>query len=219
MSRDLFSFRVELSIRCPRCDRPVYIDGPVLTAHCGSCQADLEIPEDYWIETIGSSCGKMQAARIGEGTGSVLIGRFQGNLTLARFDPYCDECKTDFEDPWDLPPGSTYTCDKCGATYPVSSPPDWLSEGLPRVRELINALFADDASELRSGESTAVPVALSCPECGGSLEVDGTTRFVHCEYCDAQVYIPDGLWLRFHAGGRKRRWFVVCEYAEYDEDG
>ena len=119
----LFSFRVEFSIQCPRCDRPLPLDGPVERAHCKSCQSDIDKPRDYWTETLASSCRKMQKVKIGEGTGSILIGTFQGNLTLARFDPYCDSRKTSFDDPWQLAPGTEYTCSKCGAVYSVQTPP------------------------------------------------------------------------------------------------
>ena len=217
MDGNLFSFRVEFSVRCPRCDHPVFLDGPILTAHCKSCQSDLDVPADYWIETIESSRRKMQEVGIGEATGSMLIGVFQGNLTLARFDPYCDECKTDFVDPWNLEGGSVYSCGKCGACYPVSEPPSWLSEGVSGIRLLINALLAEEGSGDDAHASGAEPVALSCPECCGLLRVDGRSRLVSCQYCEAGIYIPDGLWLRIHSGSRKRRWFVVSQFAERSE--
>ena len=211
----LFSFRVEFSILCPRCDHPLPLDGPLRKVHCPSCQSDVEVPRDYWTETLGNACSDMQETDIGAGSGSMLIGTFQGNLTLARFDPYCDECKTGFEDPWNLSPGVPYLCAKCGASWPVQLPPPWLKEGVPRVRQLINALLA--GGEPGSGPPGPDPVSLSCPACSGQLEVSGSSRLIRCGYCGGQVYVPDDLWLRIHGRRMKRRWFVVCEYADEGE--
>jgi hypothetical protein len=210
----LFSFRVEFSLQCPRCDMPVPLDGPVAAAHCRSCQSDIDIPRDYWVETLGNSCGKMQDMEKGMGTGSMLMGMFHGNLTLARFDPYCDSCKTSFIDPWHLEAGDRYVCRKCGLGYPVDAPPPWLSEVVPRIRMLINALFAGSpASEAGSD----VPESITCPSCAGLLNVDGSARVVRCDYCGGQVYLPDSLWLRLHGGKRKRRWFVISEFMDEDQ--
>ena len=209
----LFSFRVEFSIRCPRCDRSLPLDGPLEKALCGSCQSCIEIPGDYWTETLANSCRKMQETDEGIGSGSILIGAFHGNLTLARFDPYCDNCKTDFEDPWNLEHGTTYICRTCGIGYPVQAPPPWLVSEVPRIRTLINAIL-NELPETGTGSKGIQPEPISCPSCAGHLKVDGSTRFVSCRYCGSQVYLPDELWLRFHGGKRKRRWFVICEYED-----
>lgn len=209
----VFSFRIEFSIQCPGCDRPLPFDGPLERAHCNHCQSDIDIPRSYWIENLASSCRKMQKTEKGMGTGSILIGIFHGNLTLARFDPYCDNCKSSFDDPWKLVHGTSYICTECGMTYPVQQPPGWLSSEVPRIITLINALFSENDSTSGGGSGTK-PESISCPTCAALLEVDGTTRFVKCKYCGGQVYLPDDLWLRFHAGKRKRRWFVICEYMD-----
>ena len=207
---DLFSFRIELSMACPRCDHAVPVDGPVSRAHCMYCQNDLVIERDYWITHIGEACSDMQNTPLGQGSGSMFLGTNTGNLTLGRLNPYCDNCKTDFSDPWGLSPGTVYECAECGSRWPVSSPPEWISLALPRVKLLINALLEkDNCSEF--GHSGASLISLSCPSCSGDLSVDGSSRLVRCRYCDTQIYLPDDIWARLHGTKRKRRWFVVCE--------
>lgn len=209
----LFSFRIELGMNCPRCDHPVPVDGPISRAHCIYCQNDLEIERDYWITLIGEGCREMQSTPLGEGTGSMFLGTHNGNLTLGRLDPYCDNCKTDFADPWNLVPGTFYQCGECGSSWPVQLPPDWLGRAVPRVRILINALLEHDATEANPFADSS-PMSLSCPSCSGNLQVDGSSRLVRCGYCDRQVYLPDSMWARLHGTRRKRRWFVVCEYGD-----
>jgi len=55
------------------------------------------------------------------------------------------------------------------------------------------------------------PVAYSCPQCAGSLMIDGTDRLVKCSYCETRVYLPDDLWLRLHPAKKKSRWFIGFE--------
>lgn len=215
----VFSFRVEFSIQCPRCDSPLPFDGPLESAHCNHCQSDIDIPQSYWIENLANSCRKMQNTETGTGTASMLIGTFHGNLTLARFNPYCDNCKTFFEDPWNLVHGNRYICTECGIGYPVQQPPGWLTSEVPRINTLINAIFSENASTC-GADSGMIPESISCPSCAALLEVDGTTRFVKCKYCSGQVYLPDELWFRFHPAPKKKRWFVgfKAEVIETDAD-
>jgi DNA-directed RNA polymerase subunit RPC12/RpoP len=206
-----FSFRVELSIACPRCDHPVPVDGPVFSAHCIHCQHDLDITEEYWTDHLREACKDMQNTPLGQGSGSMMFGTNTGNLTLGRLDPYCDNCKTNFINPWELKPGTVYTCGKCGSKWPVDAPPPWLSNAVPGVILLINALLETDKNE-SNPLSGSRAVSVSCPSCSGNLSVDGSSRLVRCTYCDTQVYLPDELWVRLHGVKRKRRWFVVCAY-------
>lgn len=207
----LFSFRIEFSIQCPRCDGHIPVNGPMEEVRCPGCRSVIEVPREYWTDTLGASCRKMTQMEKGGGTGSILMGTFRGNRSLARFDPYCDRCKTDFEDPWHLAPGTVYRCRQCGAGYPVAAPPAWLSGGVPGIRLLINALL--EPEEHRE-EDAPEPVTFSCPSCAASLEFDGNGRILSCRYCGADVYLPDEAWSRLHSGRRKRRWFVICGHGD-----
>ncbi|MBN2608481.1 MAG: hypothetical protein JXA64_05145 [Candidatus Fermentibacteraceae bacterium] len=211
----LFSFRVEFSIQCPRCDMPVHLDGPVATVHCGSCRSDIDIPRDYWVDTLLGSCRKMQHMEKGGGRGSILLGTFRGDLTLTRVDPCCDRCKTEFIDPWHLEPGTSYVCRQCGIEYPLAAPPEWLRKGVPGIRLLINAVLVEEDPSLKE---IPCPVPLSCPSCAATLELDGSSRVIRCSYCGDDVYVPDTIWRKYHPGGRKRRWFVISEFSNEDAE-
>ena len=205
----MFSFRVECSIKCPRCDRPVFLNGPVTSVRCRSCQSEIDVPVDFWEGILEDGIPDMRETELGTGTGSTIFGTFNTSLTLGRLDPYCDSCKTDFENPWQLAPGEEYKCRECGELYPVSSPPQWMAEKLGGVAMLINAeMNGKDGEDDRA--ETSEPVALACPQCGGWLQVDGSERLISCQYCDVQVYLPDDLWFKLHPVRKKRRWFVVC---------
>ena len=201
------SFRVELSIKCPECHKPVPLDGPMEIVQCESCDTDIPFTREYWVETLSEAHSKMRSVKIGQGTASMILGAFAANLSLARFYPYCDQCKTDFSPSWKNSVGGDYTCGSCGVKYPVNSPPSWLRKGIPGMQFLVNALLEVQSSKELS--SSTSPVVLACPSCSASLDVDGSTRFVDCSYCNSQVYLPDDLWMKFHKVKQKRRWFVV----------
>ena len=50
---------------------------------------------------------------------------------------------------------------------------------------------------------------MTCGQCGGTLEIDGSTRKVGCSFCGADVFIPDDVWVRLHPASTARRWFVL----------
>jgi hypothetical protein len=55
-------------------------------------------------------------------------------------------------------------------------------------------------------------VVLNCPKCGGALTITAeSTRMTPCEFCQAQVYLPDDLWQALHPVKTARRWYVRCE--------
>lgn len=183
------------------------MDGPLEKLRCPGCRSVIEVPREYWIDILGASCRKMQDMEKGRATGSILMGTFMGDRSLARFDPYCDRCKTDIEDPWRLEPGTIHRCANCGTHIPVESPPRWLQDGVPGASLLVNALL-----ELSETESLppSIPGPFSCPSCAAILEITGDSRLVDCGYCGSRVYLPDNVWHRLHPPDRHRRWFVMC---------
>jgi hypothetical protein len=61
-------------------------------------------------------------------------------------------------------------------------------------------------------EDAARPVVMACPHCGGALRLSGESeRLVPCQFCKADVYLPDDLWRRLHPAKTVREWFVRFE--------
>ncbi|UCH79143.1 MAG: hypothetical protein JSU81_04125, partial [Candidatus Coatesbacteria bacterium] len=107
-----------------------------------------------------------------------------------------------------------HTCPRCEATTPVTPPPAWLAEAITPPRWLLNAEIQEEKAEPppeegEAVEAAAAPVAFTCPQCAGSLLVDGRDRMIRCTYCGVNVFLPDELWFRLHPARKKRRWFVV----------
>jgi DNA-directed RNA polymerase subunit RPC12/RpoP len=198
---------LECSIKCPKCDAPVFLNGPWETAHCDRCQADISIPHDYWTDMIGDIVSDVKN-EFGEGDGrqSTIFGTFNTTLLYARLQAYCYECKEDFDPDENAAEPYIHTCKKCGHEIPVAPAPKWLKKGCKAVGLVVNADPEGKAEDKTPPASE--PIVFSCLKCGGALEVDGTTRLVPCGFCGVKVYLPDDLWLRLHPAKTKKRWFV-----------
>jgi hypothetical protein len=200
---------IECGVKCPKCDNPVPLNGPWESAHCDHCQADFDVPRDYWTDIFKDILGEIKEGELGEGEGrnSTIWGTFNTTLMYGNQIPYCLGCGTDFPEASLKPDAGTLACAKCGETVETALPPAWLAEFRPRLLVGASVSGADEPQP----EGVPGPVAFTCPKCGGALVVDGSDRLVPCQFCDVKVYLPDDLWLRLHPAKSKSRWFVVFD--------
>ncbi len=200
---------IECGVKCPKCDNPVPLNGPWETAHCDHCQADFDVPHEYWIDIFKDILDDEKSGELktGEGSNSTIWGTFNTTLMYGNQIPYCLNCGTDFPEASFKPDAGPLACSKCGETVETAPPPAWLAELHPRLLVGGSLSVADE----KQPEGESGPVVFSCPKCGGALEVDGKDRLVPCQYCNVKVYLPDDLWLRLHPAKSKSRWFVVFE--------
>lgn len=198
---------------CTSCGNPVVVNGPLAGPSCPSCRKELEIPPDVWESIIGDYIGDYHGTEPGSGNEGTLMS---GGLTLRYTsiklpppDPACPAC----EENWDLESvengaNRKMVCGKCGRetdTYPA---PSWLRGVVQSAKQIF---FAEKESEQSESPMDAAvkPVALSCPQCGGGLLITAESeRTVPCKYCNVDVYLPDGVWLKLHPAKVAKFWMV-----------
>ncbi|MCD4846761.1 MAG: hypothetical protein K8R76_01060 [Candidatus Aegiribacteria sp.] len=201
---------IEMSIKCPHCDSPVHIDGPYRKILCRSCQSEIDFPEDVWKDLLEDVQGEVvNEFEEGEGSSSTIFGHFNMSMMYARLKAYCRSCKRDFDMETEYTGQDTLVCPDCGARTPIFPAPEWFKGAMSKAKLIVGAL--PDIEDVSEPEGLSGPVAFSCPQCGGSLMIDGKERIVICEYCETNVYLPDDLWLRLHPAKKKNRWFVGLE--------
>lgn len=84
-----------------------------------------------------------------------------------------------------------------GRTEPA---PRWLTELVPSL-DAITTTAAEPPAPLTE------PVVMQCPTCSAGLNIDASReRTTTCEYCQASVWLPDGLWRKFHPVEQARWW-------------
>lgn len=197
---------LQLRIDCPECGNPTPLNGPLEVGHCDSCQADINIPHDYWkmiIETILEDLHELQEH---EGHNSTIMSSFNTNVLYGRLTPCCPKCKTTYPIYETLDRDYTLSCSKCQTQTIIMPAPGWLRKMFPNAQVLYNAVIVEKALAPTIGD--ARPVVFSCPQCGGALKVDGQDRILTCQYCNVDVYLPDDLWLRLHPVKRMLKWFI-----------
>ena len=197
---------IEMSISCPECDAPVHIDGPYRKVLCSTCQSEIEFPEEVWNGTLEDVKDEVPGFNPGEGTNSNIFGHFNMKLTYGRLAPSCSKCKRDFVIEKDYSGTDKVTCPDCGTVTPAFAAPDWFRKIIPDAGLIVGAWPNNEA--VQDNKAVSDPVIFSCPQCGGSLMIDGKERLVNCEYCATRVYLPDDLWLKLHPAKKKNRWFI-----------
>lgn len=203
----MISAALEISIKCPKCDHPVPLDGPVESAHCPSCQQDAAISPEYWKDIFKSILEDMNELKEGEGRNSTIFGEFNTTLLYGRQQPRCGKCKTTFQLPSDLSKEAELVCAKCGEKSLLFPTPEKLRQAGTKAKAFVGAALKG-APPTDAGTASK-PVIFLCPQCGGSLHIDGKDRMVNCTFCKADIYLPDDLWLRLHPAKVKGRWYTV----------
>lgn len=198
---------MEITIDCPHCDSPVHVDGPYLNLKCGKCHSEIEFPEEVWKGTLEDVRSDVSGYEKGEGTNSNIFGHFNMKMTYGRLDFYCLKCKRDFEVEDDYSELTVVRCPECGSESPVYPAPEWFREAVPGA-SLIAGAWPEGESGPEPDDEKPKPVAYSCPQCGGSLMIDGEKRLIECQYCSTNIYLPDDLWLTMHPVKTKTRWFI-----------
>ncbi len=197
---------IEMSIKCPECDASVHIDGPYRKVFCLACQSDIDFPEEVWKDLMQDVATGIHDLKTGEGTNSNIFGHFNMKMTYGRLDPYCRKCKRDFDMKKDYNGIDKMICPDCGTSAPAYVAPDWFREATKATGMTVGAW--PEKSNPGDEQSVSDPVAFSCPQCAGSLRIDGKERLVRCEFCETRVYLPDDLWLKLHPARKKTRWFI-----------
>jgi len=205
---------------CPHCGNPVIVNGPMTEPACGSCQQKVAVDDDLWKELVGSYLEEYDELEPGEGKeGSIDTGSMELKFTYVRLPPptpACPDCETE----WDLDEVQTgfdgeVTCKQCGRTTSSFPAPGWFKGLFPAATQIFfGEREAGGATGDAPGMDGSGAIALSCPKCGASLPIGpDTDRTTTCKYCEADVYLPDGVWLRLRPAKVAKFWLVRFEDA------
>jgi DNA-directed RNA polymerase subunit RPC12/RpoP len=208
---------LEMSIQCPRCDGPVVVNGPFTELTCPGCSEEIDLNPSIWadlLEDVGTEIA--EETEDGEGGRSTIWGTYNTTLFYGRMRPYCMKCKRDFDLEGDRREGGMIVCPDCGTGTSIRKAPDWFHKVFSGAFLIVGA--ADHSNDTDESAALDEPVSFTCTGCGATFKVDGRERTVKCEHCDAPVYIPDDLWLRFHPAPVKKRWFVGFRWEAIDSD-
>jgi hypothetical protein len=101
---------------------------------------------------------------------------------------------------------------RCGASTTTFPPPPWLTAVEPDALQLFGAVKegAPAGSESVGLREERSPISFTCPDCGANLKIGPESpRVVDCQYCKADLYLPDPLWRALHPVKKRVPWFVA----------
>lgn len=211
---------LEMGIQCPRCDGPVAINGPYTKLVCPGCSEGIDMEPSVWQDLLEDLPQEIaEDYEEGYGGKSTIWGTYNTELFYGRMKPYCPECKRDYDLLNDSREGGRIACPDCGTARSFQDPPAWWRDVFSEAFLIIGAEEPSDESNLE-GDPLQGPVVFTCTKCGAAIKLDGSSRELNCEHCDAEVHIPDDLWLRFNPPDRKKRWFTGYrwEMDTYEEE-
>ena len=194
---------IEMSINCPRCDSPVMVNGPFTKLNCPGCGEAIDFTPAIWADLLEDTRNELLDMNEGEGSKSTIWGTYNTYIFYGRLAPYCKECKKDYDIQADYSGTDTITCEDCGATRPVEKPPEWFNTVFKGVKMLIGV-----SRKACKHKPLTRDLYMSCPNCGASIQVSGSSRNEKCSHCNSSIILPGELWKHIHPVPVKERWFV-----------
>jgi hypothetical protein len=184
---------MRVAMECLHCASKIPVNGAKQSVKCDECLRSSPV-RDIAEELASASLGQTH-----------LGSKFTFNIDEDDSNPCCTQCDAKIPiDAFASHFGATVDifCPACGASCPVYPVPGWLKSQLPNALQIFGGdpSAADELDALRVAEPEAPkPVAFSCPKCGAGLEVDAKApRAMACQFCSANVYLPDSLWKLLH---------------------
>jgi DNA-directed RNA polymerase subunit RPC12/RpoP len=197
------SYAIQIRTSCEACGSPLPLNALVPTLACPACSHRNTFSDEFWRALLQND-GDLA------GSSTVFIGNRQVAFSAERAPPVCAGCGAELnERELRTAAGNGAWVCACGHRTPVRvAPPSAAAPGLL-------LLVGEDDGQLPSPGATQPvpngprPVYFGCPQCGGTLRVDGSARLVTCEYCNAASYLPDDLWHVFHPVHTARPWYAI----------
>lgn len=202
-----FLFKIRTS--CPECGDPLILDGPLRSIRCLACQSLVEIAPSNWQRIMEYRKDNKVRKRVLP----VVLGfasEFTFNMRMGPQAPRCAAC----DEALDVSGVATGTdgeiaC-RCGQTMPTFAAPAWLREVEPSAAQLFNAAREDVPHKGPVASDASRPVSFGCPDCGANLKITiESPRILGCQFCKADLFLPDPLWRALHPVRKRSAWYVA----------
>jgi len=197
---------VKILDKCPHCGSGLPINGVMQEFHCAACQHGVRFRDEYWKHILEDLDNDYD-----QGGGSYTIN-MESQVGWKAERPKCGECGVDLPvDDVLVGTDGEILCPGCRHAVATSPAPDWVRSILPSLSQIYDGERPAGCApaEALAPPDAQKPVILSCPQCRGALKVGAESqRTITCQFCNADVYLPDDLWARLHPIKTTRRWYV-----------
>ena len=194
---------IELKTACAACGQNLPINALIERVACGSCATITELGPALWRTWLETPLLEGARAEPERDYTETFAGARPVLRTYARRDATCPRCELALSIDAALAHAGSFAC-SCGEPVVVRAVPTSIA-GLGGVTHVI----AEDRAQIDGGATAAnEPEVVRCPACGGSVAVSGEHRAVACNYCAAEVVVPDAVWTRVHPLSAQRTFFL-----------
>jgi outer membrane protein assembly factor BamB len=184
---------LQISLRCGACGVVVPVNGLVNDVVCWSCDKHTPLDSTIWgmiFEQPLSEAKTLSPQVQRAGTLTTDIGTIHRVYHTGA--PHCGGCQAALDASVFVAAvghAPTVPCPSCRQGVTVrAAPPELAAKGVVGI-----------AAETEGVKKKREPVPLACTSCGGSLNVDGSTKLVTCPFCNNQQYLPNELLLALRA--------------------
>lgn len=207
----------EADTPCASCSRPLPLNALVETIVCTGCLAVNKFSVDDWKELLEDMFKSAPTFQENEGQPSTIMGSRNYSLTMGRQNPKFSDTKTyiDMEAAIASVETGRIINPQTQVAYSVRKLPEKFASACPNVKYLVGEDFTllpnySGSSLLDNPKKELVP--FTCPNCAGTLQIDGSERKLKCQHCSTESYIPDETWQKMHPVKSRQRF-----YFWYDE--
>ncbi len=180
---------IKAGFTCPDCDSFIPMNAIVERIRCSACGTDFDLTVDHWKTVLDDAIEEAPHSEEGEGSSSTVFGSFNYRIEYGRLNPRYSGTKDDIpiEDILKhLEDGYLSHPDTGERTFIRKLPDIYNGEfsGIAAlVGEEISLIPGRGEGEELQVQNSCNPVALQCPNCGGSLIVKGKNRTETCRFC------------------------------------
>ena len=197
-------------------------------------QNDNFVSKKYDTETISRCIDNSH--NTGPSSVKIISADYDFSVLFGSEAAQCPKCKTPVpEEAISSTDGCFYICSQCNNNISVRKPDDYITYILPEVKFIVgeevnqfNTGFKDIRKLMDSipkeqlNQYNINPdyfkkppedklLLFTCPACAASLKIDDSKRTITCQYCNAEIYLPDELWHELHPVKTVKRWYILID--------
>ncbi|MBU1238444.1 hypothetical protein KJ865_01930, partial [Myxococcota bacterium] len=209
---------------CKCCGGSVPLTGPRESYSCPTCSNIVTISRENWRTILRRPLEQHEMTHenmVNNNAIFFLTSEVQSELRECEWNlvaPRCLHCDQGLEEQavGKIPAGTNerIPCPLCGKENVALPPPRWVKDLVPAIGILVNAQTDTQGEAPPLTEPDDIkPIIFSCPQCAANLSITrDRERTLTCTYCNASVYLPDGLWFKLHPPKTRRIWTARYDY-------
>jgi predicted RNA-binding Zn-ribbon protein involved in translation (DUF1610 family) len=213
------SLSLKMSIYCSNCRETLPINKAAERILCNNCGEETFTPLIMWKRLVTPQLTDAMDMKpeTDSWANGILGGLGSYSMEFGKMLPRCEDGCGEI---WKLnqvieiaESGSVnFSCNRCGKLHTVRKIPEFFKSVIPFAKYLV-AEESPEAEGKFTGSKEGI--GIWCYYCGARLTLDGSSRKVHCGYCDNDLLIPDDIWQRLNPVKTAHFWYIILDIGNH----